>query len=183
MSRGRLCSQAREALCTGAGQQKERAVAQERIEAVLGASPGRRMIGVGSLGGLGAIMLYMALAFAPGLGWQAFQVVLGLIALWCAHRMWRATAERLELTADGLRSTDGRLLAPMDEIVAVDRGVFAFKPSNGFMITLSCKGPFVWEPGLWWRIGRRVGVGGVTPGTPAKYMAEVIQTRIAAREG
>lgn len=156
---------------------------QGRIEAVLGASPGRRMIGVGSLAGLGAIMLYMAAALSPGLGWQAFQVALGAVALWCAHRMWRATAERLELTAEGLRSTDGRILAPMDEILSVDRGVFAFKPSNGFMITLRSKGPFVWEPGLWWRIGRRVGVGGVTPGTPAKYMAEVIQARIDARKG
>ncbi|MBE0452260.1 hypothetical protein [Roseovarius autotrophicus] len=151
------------------------------LDAVLAASPGRRMIGVGSLGGLGAIMLYMALALAPGLGWQAFQVGLGGVALWCAQRMWRATAERLELSAEGLRSSDGRILAPMDDIVAVDRGVFAFKPSNGFMITLRHKGPFVWEPGLWWRIGRKVGVGGVTPGTPAKYMAELIQERIAAR--
>jgi hypothetical protein len=141
------------------------------------------MIGVGSLGGLGALMLYMALVLSPGLGWQAVQVGLGLVALWCAQRMWRATAERLELGPEGLRSSDGRLLAPMEEIVAVDRGVFAFKPSNGFMLTLRSKGPFAWEPGLWWRIGRRVGVGGVTPGTPAKYMAEIIQERIAARAG
>ncbi len=154
-----------------------------QIEAVLAASAGRRLIGVGSLGGLGAIMLYMAKELSPGLGWQAFQVALGLVALWCAYRMWRATAERLELTAEGLRSSDGRILAPMEEIVTVDRGMFAFKPSNGFMITLRSKGSFAWEPGLWWRIGRRIGVGGVTPGTPAKYMAGVIQAWIAAREG
>lgn len=152
-------------------------------DAVLGASAGRRIIGVGALAGLGAIMLYMALALSPGLGWQVFQVAFGLAALWGAQRMWQATGHCLELSAEGLRSSDGRLLAPMEEIVAVDRGVFAFKPSNGFMITLSRKHPFAWEPGLWWRIGRRVGVGGVTPGTPAKYMAEIIQERIAARAG
>lgn len=154
-----------------------------QIEAVLAASAARRLIGVGSLGGLGAIMLYMAVALSPGPGWQAFQVVLGLAALWCAHRMWRATAERLELTAEGLRSSDGRILAPMEEIVTVDRGMFAFKPSNGFTITMRSKGRFAWEPGLWWRIGRRIGVGGVTPGTPARYMAGAIQERIAARAG
>ena len=63
----------------------------------------------------------------------------------------------------------------------MDRGAFAFKPSNGFMLKLSRKGPFAWEPGIWWRIGRRVGVGGVTPGTPAKVMAEMIQERITRR--
>ena len=156
---------------------------QGEVEAVLKASAGRRLIGVGSLGGLGALMLYMALAFSPDPGWQAVQVAIGLLALWCARRMWRAMAARLELTEAGLRSTDGRMLAPMAEIVAVDRGVFAFKPSNGFTITLRAKGPVAWEPGLWWRIGRRVGVGGVTPGTPAKYMAEMIEARLNARDG
>jgi hypothetical protein len=98
-----------------------------------------------------------------------------------AQRMWRATAHRLELTPEGLRSSDGRVLAPMADVVAVDRGVFAFKPSNGFTVKLSRKGSFAWEPGLWWRIGRRVGVGGVTHRTPAKIMAEMMEMRIARR--
>jgi hypothetical protein len=68
-------------------------------------------------------------------------------------------------------------------MVSVARGALAFKPSNGFPVTLRARGPFVWEPGLWWRIGRRVGVGGVTPGTPARFMAERMQERIARREG
>lgn len=154
-----------------------------RIDAVLAASPGRRIIGTGSLAGLGVILLYMGLAFSPGAGWRVFQLGIGLVALWAAWRMWRATAARLELGPEGLCSSDGRLVAPMEAIVAVDRGVFAFKPSNGFILTLRRSAPFAWEPGLWWRVGRRVGVGGVTPGTPARYMAEIIQERIARRAG
>ena len=88
---------------------------------------------------------------------------------------------RLVLSPAGLTCSDGRVVADMDEIIGVDRGAFAFKPSNGFMLKLSRKGPFAWEPGIWWRIGRRVGVGGVTPGTPAKVMAEMIQERITQR--
>jgi hypothetical protein len=41
---------------------------------------------------------------------------------------------------------------------------------------------FAWVPGLWWRIGKRVGVGGVTPSQPARYMAEVMSAMILERE-
>lgn len=150
---------------------------------VLAASAGRRGIGVGSVGALGLIMLWLAFIQNPGPLWQAVMVAMGLAALWMARRMWRATSAWLVLTPDALESSDGRVLARMEDVVAVARGAFAFKPSNGFTLTLRKGGPLVWEPGLWWRIGRRVGVGGVTPGTPARLIAEVIQERIARREG
>jgi hypothetical protein len=155
--------------------------ADTEIEMELAASVGRRMIGVGSVALLGVIMLYLAIVQTPGPGWRLFMVVFAAVALWMAQRMWHATAHRLELTPEGLRSSDGRMIAAMEDIVAVDRGVFAFKPSNGFMVRLSRKGAFAWEPGLWWRIGRRVGVGGVTHRTPAKVMAEIMEMRIAQR--
>jgi hypothetical protein len=147
----------------------------------LSASVGRRAIGVGSVAALGAIMVYLSIVQSPGAGWQFFMIVFAASSFWMAQRMWRATAHRLELTPEGLRSSDGRVLAPMADVVAVDRGVFAFKPSNGFTVKLSRKGSFAWEPGLWWRIGRRVGVGGVTHRTPAKIMAEMMEMRIARR--
>jgi hypothetical protein len=153
----------------------------EDVEVVLAASPGRRVIGVGSVAMLGLILLYLALVQSPTFGWQVFMLGFGTLALWLAQRMWRATTLRLELSPAGLRCSDGRVVAPMDEIVGVERGAFAFKPSNGFMVKLSRGAPFAWEPGLWWRIGRRVGVGGVTPGTPAKVMAEILQDRINQR--
>ncbi|MGX0876720.1 hypothetical protein ACSSV4_001402 [Roseovarius sp. MBR-154] len=151
------------------------------VEVVLAASAGRRVIGVGSVAMLGLILLYLALVQSPTFGWQVFMVGFGTLALWLAQRMWRATTLRLELSPSGLRCSDGRMVAEMDEIIGVDRGAFAFKPSNGFMLKLSRKGAFAWEPGLWWRIGRRVGVGGVTPNTPAKVMAELMQDRINRR--
>src|SRR6056297_1264056 len=150
---------------------------------VLAASAGRRGIGVGSVGALGLILLWFAYSQSPAPLWQAAMVAMGLGALWMARRMWRATAAYLVLTPDALESSDGRVLARMEDLEAVARGAFAFKPSNGFTLTLRRGGPFVWEPGLWWRIGRRVGVGGVTPGTPARLIAEVMQERIARREG
>jgi len=148
----------------------------------LAPSPGRRVIGVGSVGALGLLMLWFVATQDPTPQWQAGMAVIGLGALWMAWRMWHATAGYLVLERDALVSSDGRVLARMEDVVSVARGAFAFKPSNGFTVTLRARGPFAWEPGLWWRIGRRVGVGGVTPGTPARLIAELMQQRIAARD-
>lgn len=153
----------------------------DKVLAALGASAGRRVLGVGSVAGLGLTLLYLALVQSPSLGWQLFMVGFGAICVFLSERMWRATAQWLVLTRDGLRDNKGRMIAPVAQIRSVDRGVFAFKPSNGFRILLSEKAPAVWQPGLWWRVGRSVGVGGVTSGTPAKYMAEQIQALIDQR--
>ena len=150
----------------------------EQVLAALGASAGRRILGVGSVAGLGLTLLYLALVQSPSLGWQVFMVGFGVTCVFLAERMWRATAQWLILTRDGLRDNTGRMIAPVAQMRSVDRGVFAFKPSNGFRIQLTEKAPAVWQPGLWWRVGRSVGVGGVTSGTPAKFMAEQIQDLI-----
>jgi hypothetical protein len=39
----------------------------------------------------------------------------------------------------------------------------------------------MWVPGLWWRIGRSVGVGGMTGAAETKMMAEMIEAMIAVR--
>lgn len=154
-------------------------MADDEVLIILSASKGRRMLGVGAVGGLGVTLLYLAAVQAPGLGWQAFLVGFGGLALWMAGRMWHATARRLELTRDGLRDETGLMIARIDEIRSVERGVFAFKPSNGFMIRLKQRAPAAWQPGLWWRAGRQVGVGGVTASTPAKVMAQLIEDLVA----
>ena len=80
--------------------------------------------------------------------------------------------------AEGLRDGNGRLLCRMDQIAGVDRGAFAFKPSNGFLVKLKEPMPRVWQPGLWWRLGRRIGVGGVTPAGQGKFMADMIALKL-----
>jgi hypothetical protein len=69
----------------------------------------------------------------------------------------------------------------MDGIRSVERGAFAFKPSHGFTLVMKEKQPRAWAPGLWWRLGRRVGVGGVTSAGQTKFMAEQIALRIEDR--
>ena len=154
---------------------REQPPADPEIIATLVPSPLRRHMGTGVMVALGIILFYVAqddrnssltatLLFA-GMGVGSFLL---------AYRMHTASANSLTLLADELHSSDGSLIARTANIARVERGLFAFKPSNGFLIVLREPMPFAWHPGLWWRFGRRVGVGGVTPRAESKLMAERI---------
>jgi hypothetical protein len=136
-------------------------------------------MGVGMLGFVGGFSFYVALSSPPELHWLIFLLVVGSGALWQAVRMWQATEYRIELTMEGLRSTDGTIVALMDDIEDVDRSLFAFKPSNGFLIKLKSPGKAAWKPGLWWRRGRQIGVGGVTPVSEGKAMADILKALLS----
>ncbi|MEL6838729.1 MAG: hypothetical protein AAFP85_05520 [Pseudomonadota bacterium] len=151
------------------------------VYAVVQASPLRRVFAYGVLLALGVLVLYTALTRPPALGWLVFMLVFGIATLWLAERLRRATLLRIELTATDIRDSSGMVLATMDDIIGVDRGIFAFKPSNGFTLVMKNKKPRSWAPGLWWRLGRRVGVGGVTSAGQAKFMAEQIAFRLNDR--
>lgn len=154
----------------------------DEILAVVQPSSPRRTFGVAVLAGLGALLIYVALARPPAnLFWGAFLLGLGGFFLWGAHRMQMATRGWLELTATELRTNDGVVIARVADIRSLDRGMFAFKPSNGFMLRLSAKTPRSWRPGLWWSLGDRIGVGGVTSAHQTKAMAEIISAMIASR--
>ena len=86
------------------------------------------------------------------------------------------------MTKTELRTSDGLLIAKVSDIRSLDRGVFAFKPSNGFMLRLNVKTPRRWRPGVWWSLGDRIGVGGVTSAHQTKAMAEILSAMIAQRK-
>lgn len=151
------------------------------VLATITASPGRRILGIGSLWILSLMVIYVAIVQPPELGWQLFLLVLGGGSIWIAELMRRATAVTLELTREELRDSMGVVLARIDEVTGLDRGMFAFKPSNGFLLRLDNKKPRAWRPGLWWSLGSRIGVGGMTPAHEAKFMAEIIASLLAER--
>ena len=103
-------------------------------------------------------------------------------AVWLLSALYHASAKGLFLTADRLSTTDGEVLVNVTDIVAVERGTFAFKPSNGFTLKTNGPAPRRWAPGMWWRMGRRIGVGGITGASQAKAMAEAIAIILANRE-
>ncbi|MCR9086281.1 MAG: hypothetical protein NXH97_06020 [Rhodobacteraceae bacterium] len=150
----------------------------------LSPSPIRRRLAVGVLGGTGALLIWLALT-APQSApvWQLLLVAFGAGAIWAALKLWKATVHHLVLTTEELRTSDGTVLCRLDAVVGIDRGAFAFKPSNGFVLKLERpSGPRGWAPGLWWRTGSRIGIGGVTPAAQGKVMAELIAHTMAERE-
>lgn len=154
----------------------------DEVLAEVSASAPRRWLGVGMLAFMGGLLIYVTFSTPPALEWQVFLLAVGIAALLLAERMRRATSGVIELTATELRTAEGETIVAVADIEKVERGMFAFKPSNGFIIRAKSKATRRWEPGIWWRVGRRIGVGGVTPGRQTKYMSEVIAAMMAERE-
>lgn len=155
---------------------------EEEVLARVAASTGRRVLGIGMLSFLAILVLYVAVTTPPSLGWQLFLMVLGVAALMMANAMRKSTCQTLELTRTELRDDAGTVLVKIEDVTSIDRGAFAFKPSNGFLLRLKQPYPRDWRPGLWWRASTRVGVGGMTPMRTTKYMAEVIAVMLAERD-
>jgi hypothetical protein len=146
-------------------------------------SAGRRVIGVGAMMILGAMMVYLALAAPPAnLLWTVFLIGFGAAALWLSQVMWRATQRDVILTEAGLIDSAGEVMATMDQIARVERGAFAAKPSNGFVVILKEKAPRAWYPGIWWRMGKRLAVGGVTAGSQTRPVADILSFKLTERD-
>lgn len=154
---------------------------ENEVIAVARASMGRRILGLTSLALLGVLLIYIAFVRPPSLGWQVFLIVLGAASLWFTDMMRKSTSSWVELTPTELRDGDGTVIARVEDIQSMDRGVFAFKPSNGFLLKTAQTAPRAWRPGLWWRTGRRIGIGGMTPGSQTKFMSEVLSAMMATR--
>lgn len=152
------------------------------VIAIIGASAIRRVIGTAALGGLGLLLLALAVRNPPGaLILLALMAGTGFGALWLAWRFWESTSLWLELTSTELREAgSGRVLARIADVTGIERGALAFKPANGFLLSLRTPQPRVWAPGLWWRTGRRVGVGGIVDRQSARIVAELIAEQVAA---
>lgn len=153
-----------------------------RSIAELQISQGRRWLGVLALGILGVVLAgHGLLSPERSVSVQIVSVVLGAGFLWQAWRHLTMSKTGIVLTEDGLFDDSGDLICAFDNIGSVDRGMFAFKPTNGFLIRLRRPAGFRWIPGLYWRIGKRVGVGGATRSTEARVMADRLKILVDER--
>jgi len=153
----------------------------EILATVMPSTP-RRFTGLLMLAVLGALLVYVALATPPAsLWWRVFLLALGALVLWLAEKMRRATLNGVVLTRDDLRTTDGQVLVRVEDMDGVVRGSFSLKPSNGFSVLTKTRQTRAWAPGIWWRFGRRVGIGGVTAASQSKYMSEILAAMLADR--
>lgn len=153
----------------------------DSVIARLKASPVRRGFGLFVMMLLGFLLLYLTVTIEAGFVQKLFLVGVAAAVLWMARTMQRGTRGHIELLDTGLYFEDGRILAAMEDILRVERGVFAFKPSNGFVVTLQNKTERAWIPGLYWKFGTRVGIGGVTAPSEAKFMSDSLAVLLKAR--
>jgi hypothetical protein len=147
------------------------------------ASAARRFMAVGMQAILGAILLFVAFDSPPDFGWQVFLVVLGAGSLWMARKTYLSTQTAIELRKDGvLVDTNGEEIVNLDDVSHIARGMLALKPTNGFMIHLKAGAPTRWRSGMWWRFGRRIGVGGATPGQQTRALAQIVEMMLVERQ-
>ncbi len=149
----------------------------------LAPSAPRRLLAGAVLAGLALFLVWIAAAVPNAPAWRLAMLAMGLGVAASVWRMWRGTRVTVDLREEGLFLSDGTPLAPMEAIAGVDRGMFALKPSNGFVLRLARSPGPAWVPGLYWRIGRRIGVGGITDAGQARAMADILAARLAQRDG
>ncbi len=152
------------------------------ILAVAGPTPLRRGMALVALIFLAGVCLYVGLGRNGPLPGRILLLVLGALSLWGADMMRKSTAGSIELTQDVLRDSDGAVIVTVADITRVERGVLAFKPSNGFMIHTKEPQPRGWRLGIWWRAGRQIGIGGMMPKHQTKLLAEKLVQLIAERD-
>lgn len=162
---------------------RKKKIDPDELLASIDPQPARRWAAVGMIGALGVIVWGVAAMRPPeAFGWMLFLVFFGASALWLAWSMWHATGRVLELTRSELREVGGRVLCTLDNVERVDRGAFAFKPAGGFLVKLKePAGERVYAPGIWWRWGRSLAVGGVTSRQDGKNVADMMIVMMVER--
>ncbi|MCY4460697.1 MAG: hypothetical protein OXC26_09940 [Albidovulum sp.] len=148
-----------------------------RVICILEPSPARAFIGAFLLTLLAAILFYIGIIdTSKELATQIALPVLGVASLISAYKIYSVSRDKLLLTQDELRTGDGTLVADIGNIERVETGMLAFKPSNGFLVILKTPMRRAWQPGLWWRFGKRIGIGGITSKHGGKALAGAIVT-------
>ena len=155
----------------------------DSVIAKLEASPVRRGLALLVMLLLGFLLVYLAITTDASFFHKVFLVIVAAAVLWMARAMQRGTKGHIELRETGLFFENGQCLTLINEITRIDRGVFAFKPSNGFVVSLNQKTQRAWVPGLYWKFSTKIGIGGVTTPSDAKFMADTLAVLIAGRAG
>ena len=142
----------------------------------IGPSPARRMFAVFCFVALALVLVGLLLKGDPNLLWQAIFLAMAMLSLFGAKRLYQGTDDEIELTRTELRTKSGRVLTTVDNVKVVERGPFAFKPSNGFLVRLKEPSGRGWTPGLYWQRGRYLGVGGAINAGHTRAMAEILSS-------
>ena len=136
-----------------------------------------------AIAAMGAILTSTGLFNADvDIRFRVLAVLSGAGLVFLATRVIRQGRSGVQLTPEGLFEIDGRKICALNDIENVDRGFAAFRPSTGFSVRLKNRHDLAWSLGLWWRFGKTVGVGGITPPAAGRVMANALATALKARD-
>lgn len=145
----------------------------------LDVSPFRRLVGAGLVAGSGAVLTWQAFSAPPnGLILQLIIWALAALLLLSGLRLYKETGLSVRLYSDRLEDSSGEIITPLAEIARTERGMLAFRPSNGFLLILKSEASPRWRMGLWWRAGLRAGVGGALSARDTRKLADAIEQAI-----
>ena len=145
-------------------------------------SEARRWMAIISMATLSILMFYVAIGDVSDRLRLLF-ALMGLGVGWAANHLRKSTVDSVVLTREVVRTGSGRVLTTVDIVARVDRGIFAVRPSNGFVIRLKEPSGHGWALGLWWQRGRRLGIGGTLGGGQTRAMADILGAMVLEREG
>lgn len=149
----------------------------------LRASKIRRVLACGVLVVIGGMFWWVGMQ-DDQMGWpsRAMMAGFGALWLWGAFELWRGTAGAVILNDTGIVDSSGAQVTSIENIAAIERGIVSMKPSHGMLLKLSESGSAKWVPGLWWRLGARVGIGGLTAKRDTRLFAEALEQRIRTKD-
>jgi hypothetical protein len=111
------------------------------------------------------------------LWWRDGAVIMGVLAIptgLVGVAVYRAKGMVVRFDGEAVFDDTGLVLCRIDDIEKVERGIAPLNPSSGFVIRTHKSQPSGWSPGLWWRFGRRIGIGGATSARAGRNMASAI---------
>jgi len=143
----------------------------------------RRIAGFAAVATLGVLLIWFGFTKPLAVGTKGGMILFGGFCLWLAVRLWDVSRRSLILTPEGLSDSTGRVVVSVADVREVQRSALTVKPSNGFTVVTNKPLPPSWVPGVWWRVGRWIGVGGLLRPGDAKALAEILQALATLRSG
>lgn len=117
----------------------------------------RRVIALASLVIVSGLLFSVALDQDSSPVLKLGGALFGLLSLWTGVHLFRATQYRVELREDGLWDSSGIRIVSLKDVAGIERGMLAFKPSNGFLMRTRVQSERAWRRGFGGDLGSESG--------------------------
>ena len=96
------------------------------------------------------------------------------LAIWFRSFLQRYSKVGFLINQSGLFNLDGSIVCEIGDIERIDVSPYTFKSANGFIVILKTKSSFKSIPGLYWRLGKRLSIGGLVSKNESKFLSHTL---------